>query len=100
MKLLGKNHGDVCQVKLKIQPGKSFNDSAKPKIIGLPEKMKKLAGQGAFLVRVYAKLDREKRVWLTGEIGIGKSAIAMKLSHLLFDRGIYPDGVLYISLQH
>jgi len=75
------------------------NLSIKPKIKKLPETPKKLIGRNEFISTIYEKLDKHDRILLSGQAGIGKSAIVMQLAHKIFERDIFADGVLYISLE-
>jgi Cdc6-like AAA superfamily ATPase len=44
-------------------------------------------------------LKTHKLIFIEGNSGIGKSAVAKFLAHLLFDRNIFPDGVFYLNLK-
>jgi len=91
---------ESCKSKLKrIPAGKSCNHTNQPTIMELPEKPKNLIARGKDIIKIFWKLRNEQHIWLSGEAGIGKSEIVKKLANVVFERDIYPNGVLYISLQ-
>lgn len=45
-------------------------------------------------------LDEYRLVWVEGEAGIGKSALVKEVTHLMFERDVFEDGVLYLSLTN
>jgi len=55
-------------------------------------------GREKDVINIFRKL-KKNNLWLTGEHGIGKSSIVKKLAHMVYERNIYPDGVLYLCLQ-
>lgn len=79
--------------------GSSINVSIKQKIKALPDRARKLFGRERIIVDVVKKLSENTYVWITGEDGIGKSAIAKEVAHLIYDRDQCKDGVLYLSLK-
>ena len=60
---------------------------------------RKLRGREREIVKIIKFFEDNKCIWLTGEQGIGKSAIAQEIAHLIFDRDYFKDGVLYLSLE-
>lgn len=50
-------------------------------------------------MKVLKSLQKNKHLWVIGDPGMGKSAVVKEVAHLVYDRDIYSDGVLYISLK-
>ena len=78
--------------------GKPLNDTHQPAICELPERDLCFMGRENDVISIFKKL-KKNHLWLTGEHGIGKSSIVKKLAHMVYDRNIYPGGVLYLCLQ-
>ena len=78
--------------------GDPLNDTHQPAICELPERDLCFMGRENDVISIFKKL-KKNHLWLTGEHGIGKSSIVKKLAHMVYDRNIYPGGVLYLCLQ-
>jgi len=78
--------------------GDPLNDTHQPAICELPERDLCFMGREKDVINIFRKL-KKNNLWLTGEHGIGKSSIVKKLAHMVYERNIYPDGVLYLCLQ-
>ena len=65
-----------------------------------PYRERNLIGREQTIVKIMKEFGKGQRcVWLTGEHGIGKSAIAKELAHLFYDRNYCRDGVLHLALK-
>ncbi|CAI2383139.1 unnamed protein product [Moneuplotes crassus] len=94
------NHGKKkCDVGFSFIDGETNNLSNAIKIKALPDKNKNIFGRTKDMVKIMDNIQ-SKHVWLTGEYGIGKSAIVKELCHLVYDRDLFKQGVLYIPLKN
>jgi len=88
-----------CSINIQTMQGEPLNDTHQPAICELPERDHCFVGREEEIISIFKKLKRN-HLWLTGEHGIGKSSLVKKLTHMVYERNIYPDGVLYLCLQN
>ncbi|CAI2383181.1 unnamed protein product [Moneuplotes crassus] len=81
-----------------VRKGRAEDFTTKPSLKLLPQR-EKLVGRADEICEILKKLDEERFIWLEGETGIGKSAIAKEICWLCYNRSIFEDGVMYISAR-
>ena len=82
---------------LTIKTGNPIDCSVKPSIKQLPAREKQLIGRANCCWEIMKHLEDYRMIWLEGDTGIGKSAIAREIAWLWHERSVFEDGVLYIS---
>jgi len=65
----------------------------------LPEKPELFVGRKELLVEVNGALNENRITVLQGESGMGKSFLALEVSHWHRDRGNFAGGIIWIDLQ-
>lgn len=65
----------------------------------LPEKPELFVGRKELLVEVNGALTENRIVVLQGESGMGKTFLALELSHWHRNRGDFPGGIIWVDLQ-
>ncbi len=56
-------------------------------------------GRNLDLYRLLHEIAMNRLVTLAGFPGMGKSSVAIRLAHFVSERGVFPAGVLYLSLR-
>lgn len=95
------NHkGEKCASNdLTLKPGIPLNVSNKVHIKNLPVRVPDLIGRANDCQKVLQVLDLHRLIWVDGIPGIGKSVLVKEITHLVYDRDVFEDGVLYMSLK-
>lgn len=70
-----------------------------PHIVKLPERITPFIGRESEVIKFIRNLKNDHFIWVTGESGVGKSAFLKTMSHEVFQRDIFPEGVFYISIK-
>jgi hypothetical protein len=89
---------DKC-IELKHTRQGASNVSNKVQIKSLPDVQPNLEGRFRDCAAIWNILLAKRLVWVYGISGIGKSALVKQLAHILYDRDVFKDGILYISLK-
>jgi hypothetical protein len=88
---------DKC-IELKHTSQGASDVSNRVQIKSLPDQPN-LEGRFGDCAAIWNILLAKRLVWIYGISGIGKSALVKQLAHILYDRDVFKDGILYISLK-
>lgn len=82
-----------------MKPGSVINTSNKVHVKELPVRVPELVGRNSDCIHLLNILKDYRLIWIEGVPGIGKSALAKEVAHLAYERDIFEDGILYMSVK-
>jgi len=84
---------------LDIKEGKTYSKDHKPMIVKLPAIVENFVGRQVECQTIVEMLQENRYVCIEGIPGIGKSALVKHVANILYDRCIFEDGILYVTLR-
>ena len=70
-----------------------------PAIKKLPAIVEDFVGRNMECKNIIEMINSNRYVSIEGAPGIGKSAIAKHVANMMYDRGMFEDGILYLNLR-
>ncbi|CAI2383863.1 unnamed protein product [Moneuplotes crassus] len=94
-----QNESDCRPIDIVIQNGNVVDCSNKSQVKRLPFRTSEILGRHSDCSKIIKSLLSHSIVWIEGRKGIGKSATVKEISHLIFERDVFEDGVIYMPLR-
>lgn len=86
-------------MKINLKPGVATSLSHTPTICKLPALVENFVGRQIECKTIIEMIHSNRYVSVEGIPGIGKSAVVKHICNMLYDRHVFKDGILYVTLR-